>query len=386
MALVSSAPVAENAAPVDAGSPQIAPAPPTTACAQLDAATAAAPATEPGGIMRAVVISDITQTWGDWEGGSQNTVLYPSGFYSYSHAHPLATSPKQNGHYAVTDRKLLQETFDGMAVASALARALKETNTGSHFVGTTTTTVSIGAERIVVGGLLPELPSRWVGAAEPAGLSKPGVVGHHVADLKVLHAKSYRSLDCISTFDHRQAMLLVTLLQNDKLAPDDLSQLRPFMEGASSRFNADFADVKASIGKLIAAAPSPLDTPGSAPTAPPGSLPPAPPIVEVRLGKTTSAPPVSDADRVVASLRARFRACYMRGTPADLKHGGKLNVRATLEPNGEVSGTAIVENQGFSAAIETCVKGVVNRTTFDAPGGTGATVDIPMLLVPGTTP
>ncbi len=389
VAPVSRAPVADVVTPVDAGAaPQVAgPSSPVSVCPQLDAAAAAAPATELEGIRRAVVITDVSEGWGDWEGGIGHSTLYPSGFYQYSNNHPMGSGSQKNGYYQITDRAALQAVFDEVAIDAALARALKQARAVVLLPGTShSTTATIGTERIAIGMLVRKLPMRWLGAAEPEGLSKPGVVGHHVADLKVIHAWRYRALDCVTTFDHRQASMFAALLAGENLTLGDLTSMKPFLEDASSRLNPDFADARASLAKLIASAPPPGQTPGAASTAPAGVVVQPHPTGDVKLVGTTSTPPVSDAERVVAGLRSRFRACYMRGSPEDLKHAGKVHVRATLAPNGEVSSTAIVENQGFSAVIETCIKRVVNRSTFDAPGGTGATVDIPLMFVPATAP
>jgi hypothetical protein len=106
----------------------------------------------------------------------------------------------------------------------------------------------------------------------------------------------------------------------------------------------------------------------------------------VQVGAVVSSPPVSNADRVAASLRARFRACYMRGTPEDQKHGGKLRLRAVLAPSGEVSSASIVENGGaFSAQMESCIKRALTIAQFDTPGGAGATLDLPLVLSPAPT-
>ncbi len=382
VAPVASAPVGDAAPPVDAGAPPVAvKSGPPAICGLLEAGTAAGPPTERDGVTRAVVISDVSAIWGDFEGGGGSTTIYPSGFYRFSYSAPLSGPGKKNGYYMVTNRAALQPMFDDLAALAVLTRTLKQPGHAISLSGLSThTTVSIGRDDIEVGATITEPASQWVSVAEPPGLLRPGIVGHHLADLKVLHAFRYRAADCISTFDHREASQLAALLSALPENLNTLSQMKPFLVDAVARMNPDFTDARAALAKLIASAPDPGQTPGSNPMPLTPSAPAA--VGEARLLPVTSTPPVSDADRVAASLRARFRACYNKGTPADLARTGKILVRATLDANGEVSSTTVAENQGFSADVAACCKRTVNRAQFAAPGGSGATVDIPFMLIP----
>ena len=99
------------------------------------------------------------------------------------------------------------------------------------------------------------------------------------------------------------------------------------------------------------------------------------------VGGSTATVPISDADRVVAGLRARFRNCYQAGLANDPTMSGKVVVSAKVGPNGEVSSADIAQNTGLSPSVAQCIAGVVKRATFSAPGGGGSTLQIPVTFV-----
>jgi len=100
-----------------------------------------------------------------------------------------------------------------------------------------------------------------------------------------------------------------------------------------------------------------------------------------QVGGSTATVPISDADRVVAGLRARFRSCYQTGLNSDPTMSGKVIISAHVGPNGEVSGADVASNTGLSAGVAQCIAGVVKRATFSAPGGGGSTLSIPVTFV-----
>ena len=105
------------------------------------------------------------------------------------------------------------------------------------------------------------------------------------------------------------------------------------------------------------------------------------PKADVQMGGTTASVPVSDADRVVAGLRPRFRACYQTGLNSDPTMSGKVTISAKIGPNGEVSDASIASNSGLSASVAACMANVVKRAQFNAPGGGGSTLQIPVTMV-----
>jgi hypothetical protein len=100
-----------------------------------------------------------------------------------------------------------------------------------------------------------------------------------------------------------------------------------------------------------------------------------------QVGGSTATVPISDADRVIAGLRARFRSCYQTGLNSDPSMSGKVLISAKVGPNGEVSSADVASNTGLSPGVAQCIAGVVKRATFSAPGGGGSTLQIPVTFV-----
>ena len=85
-------------------------------------------------------------------------------------------------------------------------------------------------------------------------------------------------------------------------------------------------------------------------------------------GSTMTGGTISDADRVIAGLRGRFRSCYQTGLNADPSAAGRIVLDATVAKNGEVVGVTVVSNSGLSPSVAACIGNVVKRATFSAPG------------------
>jgi hypothetical protein len=102
---------------------------------------------------------------------------------------------------------------------------------------------------------------------------------------------------------------------------------------------------------------------------------------DVQMGGTSATVPVSDADRVIAGLRPRFRQCYQTGLNSDPSMAGKVVIQAKVAPNGEVSSADVTSNSGLSQQVASCIAGVVKRAQFNAPGGGGSTLSIPVTFV-----
>jgi hypothetical protein len=102
---------------------------------------------------------------------------------------------------------------------------------------------------------------------------------------------------------------------------------------------------------------------------------------DVAFGGSTATVPISDADRVIAGLRPRFRQCYQTGLNFDPTMAGKVVITAKVGPNGEVSSADITSNSGLSAGVASCIAGVIKRAQFNAPGGGGSTLNIPVTFV-----
>ena len=99
------------------------------------------------------------------------------------------------------------------------------------------------------------------------------------------------------------------------------------------------------------------------------------------VGGASATVPVSDADRVIAGLRPRFRACYQQGLNTDPSMSGKVTITAKVGPNGEVSSADVSSNNGLSAGVAQCIARAVRNAQFSAPGGSGSTLSIPVTFV-----
>lgn len=98
-------------------------------------------------------------------------------------------------------------------------------------------------------------------------------------------------------------------------------------------------------------------------------------------GVSTATVPISDADRVVAGLRNRFRKCYQDGLNSDPSMSGKVTITAKVGPNGEVQSASPSSNTGLSPAVASCIARVVRNAQFSPPGGGGSTLNIPVTFV-----
>jgi hypothetical protein len=105
------------------------------------------------------------------------------------------------------------------------------------------------------------------------------------------------------------------------------------------------------------------------------------PKAEAQVGGSTASVPISDADRVVAGLRPRFKQCYQVGLNSDPTMSGKVVVTAKVGPNGEVLDASIGSNTGLSPSVANCIAGAVKRAQFNPPGGGGSTLNIPVTFV-----
>ncbi len=99
---------------------------------------------------------------------------------------------------------------------------------------------------------------------------------------------------------------------------------------------------------------------------------------DAQLGGTSATVPVNGADRVIAGLRGRFKSCYQSGLNVDPNMEGKVVISAKIGPNGEVENASVASNSGLSGAVASCIQRAVRNAQFDAPGGSGSTLNIPV--------
>lgn len=85
------------------------------------------------------------------------------------------------------------------------------------------------------------------------------------------------------------------------------------------------------------------------------------------------------AERSVAAMRPRFRACYQKGLQRDRKMQGKVVVSLLVASDGSVEKTDVRSNTGLSPEVTACILHVLKASTFNPPGpGNTAVLDVPV--------
>jgi hypothetical protein len=91
---------------------------------------------------------------------------------------------------------------------------------------------------------------------------------------------------------------------------------------------------------------------------------------------------VTDAARVVAQMRAGFRACYRRGQDENPDIEGKIALSIKVGPTGQVSSVAATKTGNLPASVVDCVKARATSATFAPPqGGGAAVIQVPVTFV-----
>jgi hypothetical protein len=91
---------------------------------------------------------------------------------------------------------------------------------------------------------------------------------------------------------------------------------------------------------------------------------------------------VANAENVIAGLRPGFRACYNRGLANDPTMDGCVTLRVHIAPEGSVGTTDAVVKDGLSPSVVGCLEELLRRAAFDPPGGSGATINVPITFIP----
>jgi hypothetical protein len=87
---------------------------------------------------------------------------------------------------------------------------------------------------------------------------------------------------------------------------------------------------------------------------------------------------VSNAERVVAGMKAGFRACYNRGLASNPDLQGSVKITAKVGPNGEVVSATPAGGGGLGDEVVQCLVRRVQSATFYPPDGGGASLVIPI--------
>jgi len=105
------------------------------------------------------------------------------------------------------------------------------------------------------------------------------------------------------------------------------------------------------------------------------------PTGDVGTGAISTSAPVANAEATIARLRPGFRSCYNKGLANDPSMAGKLVLAIKIAPNGDVTSVTKAGGSGLSSDVESCIIRKAKNATFDAPGGSGSTVQVPVTFV-----
>lgn len=92
----------------------------------------------------------------------------------------------------------------------------------------------------------------------------------------------------------------------------------------------------------------------------------------------------SQIDAVIKRHLNQFRYCYQRELTKDPTLGGKVSVKFTITPKGEVSASQTKASSMGSPAVESCLNNTMMKLTYPEPSGGGIViVSYPFLFAPG---
>ena len=97
-------------------------------------------------------------------------------------------------------------------------------------------------------------------------------------------------------------------------------------------------------------------------------------------GANVSGGTVGNASRVVAGMRAGFRACYQRGLSENPDAAGAITLTIRVGPGGEVQSVG-GSSGSLPASVVACVKARAQAAQFDAPEGGSAVISVPVTFV-----
>jgi hypothetical protein len=98
-------------------------------------------------------------------------------------------------------------------------------------------------------------------------------------------------------------------------------------------------------------------------------------------GAAVSGGNVSNAARVVAGMRAGFRACYQRGLAENPDAAGSIRLTIRVGAGGEVAGVSPAPSGSLPASVISCVVARAQSAQFDPPEGGSAVIAVPVTFV-----
>jgi hypothetical protein len=105
------------------------------------------------------------------------------------------------------------------------------------------------------------------------------------------------------------------------------------------------------------------------------------PTGDAQSGPINMSAPVANAERTIAGLRPSFKSCYQKGLANDPSMAGKLIIAIDIAPNGDVQSVSKAGGAGLAPDVEQCIMNKVKRASFDAPGGGGSKLQVPVTFV-----
>jgi len=108
---------------------------------------------------------------------------------------------------------------------------------------------------------------------------------------------------------------------------------------------------------------------------------PVPPIATVTPTTSTTKPPaapVANAEATIAAMRPGMRSCYNRGLNKDPDMQGIIVIMIAVDGAGAVVDVSKVGGDGLASEVEDCIMNVARRGVFEAPGGSGSKVQVPI--------
>lgn len=98
-------------------------------------------------------------------------------------------------------------------------------------------------------------------------------------------------------------------------------------------------------------------------------------------GAAVSGGTISNASRVVAAMRAGFRACYNRGLAENPDSQGSIRLSIKVGPGGEVQSVGASPSGNLPGSVVSCVRARAQAAQFDPPEGGSAVVVVPVTFV-----
>jgi hypothetical protein len=98
-------------------------------------------------------------------------------------------------------------------------------------------------------------------------------------------------------------------------------------------------------------------------------------------GAAVSGGTISDASRVVAGMRAGFRACYQRGLNENPDAQGNIRLTIRVGPGGEVQSVNAAPSGSLPGSVVACVQARASAAQFTPPEGGSAVVVVPVTFV-----